>query len=142
MLWFHACVCQCVDPYNLMPKKIWMSWSSGKDSAYALHQLRLVGEYEVVGLLCTLTETFDRVSMHATRRELLEKQAQQLGLPLHLVLIPSPCTNEIYETQMQLLLTQAVSDGVKYIAFGDLFLEDLRKYREEKLAMIKMQALF
>ncbi|MDR3491324.1 MAG: adenine nucleotide alpha hydrolase [Gammaproteobacteria bacterium] len=126
----------------MLKKKMLMSWSSGKDSAYALHKIRQSDEYEVVGLLSTVTEEYDRVAMHATRRELLEQQAHRLNLPLYILSIPSPCTNEIYEYRMHLLLEQAVNQGITHVAFGDLFLEDIRKYREIKLAMIGMHALF
>jgi uncharacterized protein (TIGR00290 family) len=122
--------------------KVWMSWSSGKDSAYALYQLRQSGQYHVAGLLSTLTENYDRVAMHATRRVLLERQAQVLDLPLQEVLIPYPCPNEIYADRMQRVLQEALSQGVTHIAFGDLFLEDIRKYREAQLAPLSIQPLF
>ena len=122
--------------------KTWVSWSSGKDSAYALHKLRQSNDYEVVGLLCTVTEEYDRVSMHATRLELLKQQAERLNLPLHVVLIPSSCSNKMYEERMQLALDQAITYGVTHIAFGDLFLEDIRHYRETKLAATGIKPLF
>ena len=114
-------------------KKALVSWSSGKDSAWTLHLLQQSGEYEIVGLLTTLNAAFDRVAMHSTRRELLEVQAAAAGLPLWTVPLPWPCSNEHYETTMQTACDRAVAEGVKAIAFGDLFLEDVRRYREDRL---------
>ena len=110
-----------------------VSWSSGKDSAYALHEVRRAGELEVVGLLTTVTETFRRVSMHGVRESVLEAQARAAGLPLHKVSIPSPCPNAVYERAMGAALERLRADGVRRVVFGDLFLEDIRAYREEKL---------
>jgi len=123
-------------------KKVLVSWSTGKDSAYALHHIRQSNEYEVVGLLSTLTEEYDRVAMHATRHELLKQQAEQLGLPLYPVFIPSSCSNELYEARMDIALKQAINEGISHVVFGDLFLEDIRKYRESQLAKINMIPLF
>ena len=123
------------------PKAI-MSWSSGKDSALALHQARLSGEVEVVGLLTTVTAAFGRVSMHGVRESLLDAQAAALGLPCRKVTIPSPCPNEIYEREMGEALTALVAAGVSQVIFGDLFLEDLRQYRESRLSAIGMTGLF
>src|SRR5262245_12076573 len=109
-------------------RRILLSWSSGKDSAWALHVLRQAGE-EVVGLLTSFNETADRVSMHAVRRTLVEAQAAAAGLPLWSVALPWPCSNEEYERQMRHVLAGARRDGVTHAAFGDLFLEDIRDYR-------------
>ncbi len=117
-----------------MKKKTLVSWSSGKDSAWALHKLRQSGEYEIAGLLTTMNAAFDRVAMHGTRRELVEAQAEAAGLPLITVPLPWPCSNEHYEAAMREACARAVADGVEVMAFGDLFLEDVRKYREDKLA--------
>ena len=125
-----------------MKKKALVSWSSGKDSAWALHVLRQQGEYEIIGLLTTVNEAFDRVAMHGTRREVLEAQAEAAGLPLRVVQLPWPCSNEQYETRMRAACADAVADGVEGIAFGDLFLEDVRAYREEKLKGTGLQPVF
>jgi len=123
-------------------EKIWLSWSSGKDSAWSLHTLRLGNEYEVVALLTTINQAVGRVAMHAVREELLEAQAASLGLSLVKVFIPSPCPNEAYELAMAQAMVQARAEGISRIAFGDLFLEDIRKYREEKLAAVGMEPVF
>lgn len=125
-----------------MRKKVWLSWSSGKDSAWTLHVLRQNPEVEVVALLTTLNEHFDRVAMHSTRRELLEAQARAAGLPLVVVPLPWPCTNEQYEAAMSGACARAVAEGVEAMAFGDLFLEDVRQYRVEKLAGTGLEPLF
>ena len=109
-----------------------MSWSSGKDSTLALQCVE--PDIEVTGLLVTVNEEADRVAMHAVRRSLLEQQADRLGLPLHVVPIPSPCPNDVYETRMGEALNAASRDGVGAMVFGDLFLEDVRLYRERALA--------
>ena len=119
-----------------------MSWSSGKDSAYALAEARRDPDLEVVGLLTTVTTTFDRVSMHGVRRQLLAAQAERLGLPLHVVEIPSPCSNELYAQQMESAMGQAREDGVRAVVFGDLYLEDVRAYRERQLATVQMEGVF
>jgi uncharacterized protein (TIGR00290 family) len=115
-------------------KKALISWSSGKDSAWTLHLLRQSGEYEIAGLLTTMNAAFDRVAMHGTRRELVEAQAEAAGLPLITVPLPWPCSNEQYEASMREACAQAVAEGIEVMAFGDLFLEDVRRYREDKLA--------
>jgi uncharacterized protein (TIGR00290 family) len=125
-----------------MKDKIALCWSSGKDSAYALHVLRREGRYEVVSLLTTMTEGYDRVSMHGVRRELVLAQAAAAGLPLRIVWIPQQADNAIYEARMAEALAEFKSAGVGSIAFGDLFLEDLKKYREDKLAAAGMTAVF
>ncbi len=110
-----------------------ISWSTGKDAAYALHAVRQAGEFEVAGLFTTITGTFSRASMHGTRLELIERQAQAAGLPLRIVDIPWPCPNEVYEAAMGRFVDDAVADGITHIVFGDLFLEDVRSYREARL---------
>jgi uncharacterized protein (TIGR00290 family) len=117
----------------MISHKAIVSWSSGKDSAWALHEARKNPELEVVGLLTTITKPFQRVSMHGVRVELLEAQARSLGLPLYQVPIPFPCPNEIYEKAMQMALDRVLAEGVTRVVFGDLFLEDIRQYRESKL---------
>ncbi len=112
----------------------WMSWSSGKDSAFALDAVRTAGDVEVGALLVTVNADADRVAMHAVRRSLLEAQSERLGIPLHIVEIPSPCPNEIYEQRMNAAVSAARADGADRMVFGDLFLEDVRAYREQHLA--------
>ena len=113
------------------PKAL-IAWSSGKDSAWALHEVRRAGDYDIVAALTTVTDTFARVSMHGVREELLRAQLDAAGLPSIVVRIPFPCTNDIYEREMAAALAQAKSDGVTHVIFGDLFLADLRAYREAK----------
>ena len=125
-----------------MPEEVLFCWSGGKDSAMALHALRLAGEVRVAALLTTVTDEYDRISMHGVRRVLLERQAESLGLPLHPVLIPPHCVNAVYEQRMKDALEEHLAQGVRRVAFGDIFLEDLRAYREKNLAEIGMQALF
>ena len=121
--------------------KILMSWSSGKDSAWALHRLRQQGT-PPAALLTSINETADRVSMHAVRSDLLRAQADAAGLPLITVPLPFPCTNEIYEQRMGAAVRNAVAEGFSHVAFGDLFLEDVRRYREERLAGSGLTPLF
>jgi diphthamide synthase (EF-2-diphthine--ammonia ligase) len=116
-----------------LPKAL-ISWSSGKDSAFALHEIRRAGEFDVVGALTTVTETFGRVSIHGVRQEILQKQCEAADLPQHIVPIPYPCLNEVYEARMGEAVAQAVADGVTHMIFGDLFLADIRAYREQKLS--------
>jgi len=111
-----------------------LSWSTGKDSAWTLHTLRRRPDVTVVGLVTTINEAFDRVAMHGVRRELLEAQAEAAGLPLHVLPIPSPCPNEVYERIMGAFVARQAAEGVEAMAFGDLFLEDIRRYRESRLA--------
>src|ERR1700693_1314032 len=125
-----------------MKAKAWLAWSSGKDSAWALHTVRQGAEFEVVALLTTVNQTYSRVAMHAVRESLLEMQADAAGLPFIKVPIPSPCSNEIYEQAMGVAMTRAKADGVKYVIFGDLFLEDLRAYREKQLARCDVTPVF
>ena len=122
--------------------KILVSWSSGKDSAWMLHVLKQDPSAEIGGLLTTMNEQFDRVAMHAVRRRLLEAQAKAARIPLRTVPLPWPCTNDEYEARMRTAVAQAVAEGFTHVAFGDLFLEDVRKYREEKLAGTGLTPLF
>lgn len=119
-----------------------LAWSSGKDSAFSLHVLRQQGDVDVVGLLTTVSTAYDRVAMHAVRTTLLEAQAAAVGLPLRLVPIPSPCSNAEYETAMGRAMEDARRDGIEAVAFGDLFLEDIRRYREERLASTGLRPIF
>jgi uncharacterized protein (TIGR00290 family) len=123
-------------------KRILLSWSSGKDSAWSLHILRQRGEYEVVGLLTTFNEVADRVAMHAVRRELVERQAAATGLPLWAVPLPWPCSNEQYESLMAETCAKATAEGIEGIAFGDLFLEDVRAYRERQMRKTRLEPIF
>jgi uncharacterized protein (TIGR00290 family) len=119
-----------------------LSWSSGKDGAWALHALRARPELELVGLLTTVTESFERVAMHGVHRRLLAAQAEAVGLPLFEVSLPYPCSNAVYEARMREALERAKAAGVERIAFGDLYLEDIRAYREEKLRGTGIEPLF
>ena len=131
-----------------MPDKerIIICWSGGKDSAMALHQLQRSGRYEIVTLFTSVAGEYDRISHHGVRVELLEQQAQAVGIPLNKLYLPSsskqPCTNEIYEQVMEQALLEFKADGVLAVAHGDIFLEDLRKYRERNLAKVGMKGLF
>jgi len=126
----------------MLPKKALLSWSSGKDSAWTLHALRRQAKVDVVGLLTTINEMHDRVAMHAVRTELLRAQTDAAGLPLWAVPIPSPCSNAEYEAAMTRALARAREAGVTAIAFGDLFLEDIRRYREARLLGTGLEPLF
>jgi len=128
-------------PASAKPKA-WLAWSSGKDSAWALHTVRQAGEFEVLALLTTVNSTYQRVAMHAVRESLLEMQASAAGLPLVKVPIPSPCPNEIYEREMGAAMARARTEGVWHVIFGDLFLEDIRAYREKQLAACGMTPVF
>jgi uncharacterized protein (TIGR00290 family) len=119
-----------------------VAWSSGKDAAYALHEVRRAGDFEVVGLLTTVTRTFERVAMHGVREVLLEAQAASIGLPLARVEIPYPCPNEVYEQAMAGVLAAAAARGVTHVVFGDLFLADVRAYREAQLAQAGFTGVF
>jgi uncharacterized protein (TIGR00290 family) len=125
-----------------MPEDVLFCWSGGKDSAMALHALQLAQNHRITTLLTTVTEEYDRISMHGVRRVLLERQAESLGLPLHAVLIPPHCINATYEARMKEALTEHLARGVRRVAFGDIFLEELRVYRERNLAQLGMEALF
>jgi uncharacterized protein (TIGR00290 family) len=117
-------------------------WSGGKDSAMALHTLLRQNEFRAAALLTTVTEGYELVSMHGVRRELLERQAETIGLPLHEVRIPPQCVNPLYEARMEEALRVHYESGIRKVAFGDIFLEDLRAYREKNLAKIGMTAVF
>jgi uncharacterized protein (TIGR00290 family) len=124
-------------------KKIWVSWSTGKDSAYTLYKLLQDDEIEVTGLLSIITETYDRVSMHGVRKELLEKQIQNIGIPLHSLYIPAFCSFETYDfLYRRFLVEQAVNNGVTHIAYGDIFLEHVKNYRKVQLHSIGLNAIF
>jgi uncharacterized protein (TIGR00290 family) len=125
-----------------MKPKALLSWSSGKDSAWSLHVLRQRNDVEVVGLVTTFNEAANRVAMHAVRRELVEAQARAARLPLWPVMLPWPCSNAEYESRMQQLFEHAKSVGVTRVAFGDLFLEEIRAYRERQLAGTGLEPLF
>ena len=123
-------------------KRILLSWSSGKDSAWSLHVLRQRGECEVVGLLTTFNESANRVAMHAVRRALVEQQAAAAGIPLWAVPLPWPCSNEQYESLMAQTCAKAVAENIEGIAFGDLFLEDVRAYRERQMTGTGLEPIF
>jgi uncharacterized protein (TIGR00290 family) len=125
-----------------MREPILFCWSGGKDSAMALHSLLQQNEFQIAALLTTVTEGYERISMHGVRRELLERQAQSIGLPLHEVRIPPQCVNPIYEARMGEALRIHLEKGIRKVAFGDIFLEDLRAYREKNLARVGMTAIF
>jgi uncharacterized protein (TIGR00290 family) len=127
---------------NTTPKRILLSWSGGKDSAWALHLLRQNPEYEVVALLTTINEKFHRVAMHGFREKLLDQQAAAIGLPLWKVDLPFPCSNADYESRMAKVCDRAVAEGLHGIGFGDLFLEDIRAYRIAKLAGTGLEPIF
>jgi uncharacterized protein (TIGR00290 family) len=122
--------------------KILLSWSSGKDAAWSLHHLQRDHPGAVAGLLTTTNEAFDRVAMHAVRRSLVESQAGAAGLPLHIVPLPWPCPNDEYERRMRAAVAGFVREGFTHVAFGDLFLEDVRRYREDRLAGSGLTPLF
>lgn len=125
-----------------MKPKILLSWSSGKDSAWALHVLRQSNAWDIVGLVTTVNTAFNRVSMHGVREQLLERQAQAAALPLWKVPIPYPCPNEVYESAMHGVITRAKEEGVTHFAFGDLFLQDVRDYRERQLSATGITPVF
>ncbi|MGC1619702.1 MAG: diphthine--ammonia ligase [Candidatus Acidiferrum sp.] len=124
------------------PEPILFCWSGGKDSAMALHTLLHRTDIHIAALLTTVTEGYERISMHGVRRDLLQRQAHSIGLPLHEVRIPPECVNPIYEARMEEALRVHFEKGVRKVAFGDIFLEDLRAYREKNLARIGMTAIF
>lgn len=129
--------------YNTKQKpKAWMAWSSGKDSAWAFYTARCQNEVEIVGLMTTVTAMYDRITMHGVRTSLLAAQAEALGLPLISVDIPTPCSMDDYNSCMRKTLEIASAQGVTHIVFGDLFLQELKESREQKLATIGMQAVF
>jgi uncharacterized protein (TIGR00290 family) len=125
-----------------MLRRVLLSWSSGKDSAWSLHVLRQDPGVEVVGLLTTVSAAYGRVAMHSTRLPIVEAQARTVGLPLHVIPLPTPCSNEDYERAMRGAVEAAVKNGVTHVAFGDLFLEDVRAYRVQKLEGSGLKPLF
>ncbi len=128
--------------YDGRMKRVLLSWSSGKDSAWALHVLRRQPDIELVGLLTTLNTEFQRVAMHGTRLSVLESQAEAARLPLWVVPLPWPCSNEIYEQRMAEVCARAVREYISAVAFGDLFLPDVRAYREKQLKPTGLEPLF
>ena len=122
--------------------KTWLSWSSGKDAAWTLHKLRQMPEIELAGLFTTVNSQFDRVAMHGVRLELLQAQAAAAGLPLTVIPLPWPCSNDIYERIMGAFIEEALADGVAAMAFGDLFLQDVRDYRIKQLAGTGIKPVF
>jgi uncharacterized protein (TIGR00290 family) len=125
-----------------MPRRVLLSWSSGKDSAWTLQVLRDDPDVEIVGLLTTVNATYGRVAMHSTRRAILEAQARAAGLPLQVVPLPWPCSNAVYERAIHAAIESAVNSGVTHIAFGDLYLEDIRAYRIRQLEGSGLEPLF
>ena len=123
-------------------EKVVFAWSGGKDSALSLYEIRKNGEYEVVSLLTTITEEYDRISMHGVPRTLVERQARSLGLPIQEVFISKTSSNEEYDSKMSEVLTRFKQEGVSLVAFGDIFLEELRKYREDNLSKMGMKGVF
>ncbi len=125
-----------------MPERILLGWSGGKDSCIMLAQLLIDNRYEVTALVTTVTEGFDRISMHGVRRTLLEAQAASLGIPLTIVYIPKDATHAAYQSRMETAFTRYRQQGITTVAFGDLFLVHVRRYREEWLTRVGMQAIF
>lgn len=125
-----------------MTQKVLFSWSGGKDSALALHELTKGNKYEIAALLTTITEGYDRISMHGVRKSLLAEQAQSIGYPLEEVFIPKECTEEEYGKLMESVLMRYSAQGINAVVFGDLFLEDVRDYREEKLGLVGLKGMF
>jgi uncharacterized protein (TIGR00290 family) len=126
----------------MMKKKTLLSWSSGKDSAWALHLVQQDPRIELLGLFTVMNQKYSRVSMHATRSEMLHCQAEAVGLPIETISLPDPCTNEQYDAIMRHFVTESVNKGIECMAFGDLFLEDVRKYRENQLKGRGIDPLF
>lgn len=123
-------------------KPVVVSWSGGKDSCFALHSIKNLGNFEIKALLTTITEDYDRISMHGVRRVLLERQAAALETPLRTIVIPKDATNQQYETKMAEALLACKSQGIDSIVFGDLFLQDVRSYREQFLSGLQMTGIF
>ena len=124
------------------PPKAVISWSSGKDSAYALHEARAAGLADIVGAVTTFSEIYDRVAMHGVRASLLDRQIAALGLASLKVMLPTPCSNEIYEARFAAGCERLKGQGITHIVFGDLYLEDIRAYRERQLAALGMTPIF
>jgi uncharacterized protein (TIGR00290 family) len=131
-----------VPPNKTIKELVVLSWSGGKDSAMAAYHLLASQKYEIATLLTTVTEDFDRISMHGVRRDLLEQQAESLAIPLHTIMIPKDCSNEIYEARMREALSHFKARGITKIAFGDLFLHDVKHYRDERLTQAGMTGLY
>ena len=127
---------------DVKKEKALLAWSGGKDSAFALYEIRKSKDYELLSLLTTITEDYDRISMHGVRRTLLEAQAESIGLPLCKVFISKNASDEEYKSRMKEAMTKFKNEGVSSVAFGDLFLEDVRRYREENLSQVGMGAIF
>jgi uncharacterized protein (TIGR00290 family) len=125
-----------------MAERTLFTWSGGKDSVMALYELQKAGDYEILALLTTVTKDYDRISMHGVRRVLLKQQADSLGYRLEQVFISKSASNEEYETKMREILEKYLKAGISTVVFGDIFLEDIRKYREENLSKIGMKAVF
>ena len=123
-------------------EKVLFAWSGGKDSAISLYEIQKNGKYEILALLTTITDGYDRVSMHGVPRTLVEQQAYSLGLPIEEVFIPKASSNEEYESKMREMLTKFKQDGVSLVVFGDVFLEWIRKYREDNLSQVGMKGIF
>ena len=123
-------------------KKSLLSWSSGKDSAWALHMLRQRSDLEIAGLVTTVNQLYQRIAIHAVRLELLQRQAEAVGLPLHIIDLPSPCSNFQYEAAMENFIAEVKRQGIECVAFGDLLLEDIKEYREAKLSGTGISPLF
>lgn len=119
-------------------EKVIVSWSGGKDSALSLYEIQQSGKYQVASLITSINEHHDRVSMHGVRREMLEQQAQVLGLPLIMIPIPMDCSEEEYESRLMYVLNQVKSDGIEHVVFGDIFLEWIKEYREKNLSRVGM----
>jgi len=131
-----------VPPNKTIKEQVVLSWSGGKDSAMTAYHLLASQKYEIATLLTTVTEDFDRISMHGVRRDLLEQQAESLAIPLHTIMIPKDCSNEIYEARMREALSHFKARGITKIAFGDLFLHDVKHYRDERLTQAGMTGLY
>lgn len=125
-----------------MKQPVLMSWSGGKDSSLALYELLKTGQFQIAALLTTVTEPYDRISMHGVRRALLERQADELGISLEIISISAGADNDEYESKMRQVLERYRTQGVNAVAFGDIFLEDLKKYRENNLARVGMTGIF
>ncbi len=123
-------------------EKVILAWSGGKDSAMSLYEIQSSGKYEIVSLLTTINQDYDRVSMHGVRRTLVEQQALSLGLPMEKVLVPKACSNEEYESKMSEVLTRFKQDGINQVVFGDIFLEWVKEYREANLSKLGMKGIF
>ena len=123
-------------------EKVLLAWSGGKDSAMSLYEIQSSGKYEIVSLLTTINQDYDRVSMHGVRRTLVEQQAHSLGLPMAKVFVPKACSNEEYESKMSEVLTKFKQDGINQVVFGDIFLEWVKEYRENNLAKLGMRGVF